>query len=164
MAESLSLNLARPDDLEELLEALLGKKIEAKRYAPGQFVSGQGVVATYHDESGVLRAAVRSDRPVVNGCGAALSMIPVGAVEDANDEKEIPSNMFDNYREVLNIMASLFNDKRQRAEHVRLKDVFFTDEMPEEVTELLAQTTHRLDVTITVAGGYGSGGLALVAR
>jgi hypothetical protein len=164
MAEAQSIQVPRPDDVEEVLSALLGKSVAAKRLPPGQTVNGAGIVGGYLDDAGVVRAVIWTERQLVTAAGGALSMIPPGAVEDANDEGVIPENMFDNYREILNIFASLFNDKRQRAEHVRLKEVTSTDALPESFVGLLESDAKRLDIAVSVAGGYGGAGLGVIVR
>ncbi len=162
MGETQKLVLPRPDDVEDLLFALLGRKIEVKRIKPGDKVPFTGGVGTYHDTGDNLRAIIYTELETVNGCGGALSMIPVGGVEDANEEREITATMRDNFREILNIMAGLFNDRRQRAEHVRFKEFYLADTEPTEVEGLIQKSGDRLDVTVTIAGGYGGKGLGIV--
>ncbi|MGC8464389.1 MAG: hypothetical protein ACP5O0_00505 [Acidimicrobiales bacterium] len=164
MSEAQSIQVPRPDDVEDVLGALLGRTVTAKRLPPGDKVHGAGVVGGYFDESGALRALIWTERQLVTAAGGALSMIPSGAVEDANDEGEIPETMFDNYREILNIFASMFNDKRQRAEHVRLKEVTSTSESADQVAAFEESASKRLDISVVVAGGYGGGGLAVIVR
>ncbi len=162
MLESQKLIVPRPDDLEDLLLALLGRKVEVKRMKPGDKVLHSGGVGTYRDAGENLRAIIYAELETVNGCGGALSMIPVGGVEDANEEREITATMKDNFREILNIMAGLFNDKRHRAEHVRFKDFYLADSEPSEIGSLIQKSGDRLDVTVTIAGGYGGKGLGVV--
>ena len=162
MGEIQRLVLPRPDDVEDLLTALLGRKIEVKRVKPGYKTPFTGGVGIYHDSDDNIRAVIYAELETVNGCGGALSMIPVGGVEDANDEHEITAAMRDNFREILNIMAGLFNDKRQRAEHVRFREFYLADSEPPEAGSLIQKDGDRLDVTVTIAGGYGGKGLGVV--
>lgn len=164
MNSALNINVPRPDDVEDILRALLGRNVVVKRAALGQKPQANGALAAYRDNEGLLRAVICAEMQAVNACGAALSMIPVGAVEDANDEGEIPPNVWDNFAEVLNILTSVFNDRRQRAEHVRLKEVVPTNDAEDELSVLLNQEGSRLDIHVQVAGGYGGGGLAVVVR
>lgn len=162
MTDTLKVVLPRPDDIEDVMSALLGRKATATRLAPGTKVEGGlGVLGSYYDEEGVLRVVVFTQYQLVNAAGALLSMIPPGAVEDANDEKEIPSNMYENFREILNIMATMFNDRRQRADHVRLKSVTTFDEAAPEALEVMQKSADRVDINVQLAG-YGGGGLTVI--
>jgi hypothetical protein len=162
MLETQRLILPRPDDVEDLLTALLGRRVDVKRVKPGDKVPCTGAIGGYRDAEGALRAVIYAELESVNACGGALSMIPVGGVEDANEEFEITATIADNFKEILNIMAGLFNDKRQRAEHVRFRDFSLASEEPEDLLSFVSQEKDRMDVTVTVSGGYGGKGIGVV--
>ncbi len=150
----------RPDDEEDLFEMLIGRKVTAKRQVDQPAPTGLGVVGVYVDDELEPAVLVYADFKLVIGAGGALSMVPVGAVEDAIDEKEIPKNLFDNFSEILNVSSSLFNDKRHNAKRVKLGSAhLFPEDTPDQVKANLIpgseQTT--LDVQLTIAGGYGGG-------
>lgn len=159
--ETHRLILPRPDDVEELLEALLGRKVEAKRLKPGEQARAGGLCGIFKDNEERLRAIIYCELETVNACGGALSLIPPAGIQDANEEGEIPLAVRDNFREILNIMAGLFNDKRQKAEHVRFRELFMSGEEPQDVSELMTKPSDRLDVSLVVAG-YGGKGFGVV--
>ncbi len=148
------------DAVENMYKTLLGRPVVVKRALLIGVPSDLGVAGVYVDGDGAEAVLVYADYKLANGAGAALSMVPVGGVEDANDEKEIPANFFDNFAEVLNVLTVLFNDRHKNAKRARLGGAYiYPDELPEAIASHFGagDEESRIDTEITIAGGYGGG-------
>ena len=148
------------DAVESMFHTLLGRNVVVKRALSIGVPSELGVVGVYEDGDGANAVLVYADYRLANGAGAALSMVPVGGVEDANDEKEIPSNFFDNFAEVLNVLTVLFNDRHKNAKRAKLGGAYmYPDDIPDGISDCFSagDEDSRIDTEITVAGGYGGG-------
>ncbi len=148
------------DAVENIFHTLLGRNVVVKRAHSVGVPSELGVVGVYVDGEAANAVVVYADYKLANGAGAALSMVPVGGVEDANDEKEIPSNFFDNFSEVLNVLTVLFNDRHKNAKRAKLGGVYiYPDDIPDGISDCfgVGDEESRIDTEITVAGGYGGG-------
>ncbi len=62
----------------------------------------------YVDSEGVLRGLIACDLACAARLGAALTQIPLGAVEDSLDAGALSDNLAENLAEVLNIAVNLF--------------------------------------------------------
>ena len=114
--------------------------------------------AIYVDDAGQLSCACVCDVGFSTSAGAALALIPAGAAAEAARTGKIPEEMFDNLREVLNIMASLFDGV-----HLRLRVVGPpATALAAPVAALVARPAARLDIELAVAG-YAGGRLSLLA-
>lgn len=153
--------LPRLDDLERLLITLLGREVRINRMRQGVTIAEPDRIGTYVDRSGALRCVVAVDRALGAGLGGALALIPPGAVEeDLADSDELPEHLADNLHEVLNVLASAFNETRERALHVRLADVVGAAEGSEAVRALFEGGAGRVDCEVIVPG-YPGGQLAI---
>lgn len=102
-------------------------------------------------------AVIVADVALAAAAGASLAMIPASAAQDAARNGNLPQNIADNFREVTNVMTSLFTSGSGRV--VRLGE-FAVGTVPEEVSLVLANPGGRLDLEIEVQG-YGKGVLSL---
>ncbi len=149
-------------DLRNLLNGLFDKPVtvreETKPVLPGRLVQ---VVGTYVDDQGALRAVMMLDLQLGCCLGAALALVPVPRVEEALGNGEVPPELGDNTREVLNIAASLFNAAEA---HLKLRAVDIAPEpVPGDVVDFLRSNPYRSDFTVDVPG-YGTGTVALLLR
>jgi hypothetical protein len=149
------------DNIENLLQALFGREVTLKRMPPGQAVKKPYLIGKYLDAQDQLRAVVVVDRPIAFGFGGALSMIPIPVVKEALNEESLPENLYDNAYEVLNVMASLFNDHRQGALHVKLREVSEGGLVDDQVSKMLGQKKNRADASVELGGGYGQGEISV---
>ena len=145
----------------ELLDGLLDRGVtaveEARPVLPGRDVR---VVASYVDDAQQVRAVVLLDLSLGTGLGAALALVPPPRVEDAVAAGEVPDDLAENTREVLNIAASLFNCGDV---HLKLADVAVAPTpVAEPTVDFLRVPRRRADLRVTVPG-YVEGVLVLVA-
>lgn len=118
-----------------------------------------GVVATYVDDGGVLRAVIGWDLAAAANIGAAVGLVPSGAAEDAVEEQYLPENLLDNLSEVSNVRASAF--QMPSNPHLRLEQTYRpAAAAPTEVTSLMYSQGQRLDLDLDVPR-YGKGRFAV---
>ncbi len=142
--------LPTPEEVANTFTHLLGKKVAAKKI-PSIDHKSPMAVGVYVTDGGVLRALAVADVAAAGSMGAALVMLPKGVVEDAIDEKKMGENLLENYREVVNIGASLFN--RSGGPRMILKDAIQSPpDLPEEIQILMTSAKSRLDLEINVEG------------
>ena len=92
--------------------------------------------------------------------GASIGLLPPGASEAAIEDRELPENLTVNAKEVLNIMASLFNV--EGAAHLKLYASYAPGEaLRPDVADWATRTGSRLDLTVEVTR-YGKGALSIV--
>ena len=110
----------------------------------------------------VLRAALPVGPRAGAPCSAApWSWCPRWSSRSTLKKDEIPDNLFENFWEVANIMASLLN--RKGVAHVALAErPVGWDRDGEDVRALLASPVRQRWFSITVPG-YGTGTLGFVA-
>jgi hypothetical protein len=153
--------LPRLDDVERLLITLLGREVRTARLRQGQTIAAPDRIACYEDRTGQLRALIAVDRSLAAGLGGALALIPPAAVaEDLAEAPALPEHLAENLYEVLNVCASLFNESREHALHVRLAMESPLAAATEEARALLAGGVGRVDCAVTVPG-YPGGELAV---
>ncbi|NLT55569.1 MAG: hypothetical protein GXX79_13615 [Actinomycetales bacterium] len=125
-------------------------------------VRDTSVLAVYVNDRIVTSAVIVLDLAAAARIGGALGMVPPGAVDDAIAEFELTEMLTDCCREVLNVLASVFNVRA--APHVRLYAMYGPgDVIPGDLTALAVVPGERLDVTLSVHG-YGEGRLSVVVR
>ena len=157
---SLAAPLPTDADVRELLDGLLDKQVTVHE-EPAPVLRGRDVrvVGSYVEDGGVLRAVALTDLALGSCLGAALALVPVPRVEEAIASGDVPPDLGENTREVLNVAASLFNGAQA---HLKLDRTWVAPEpVPEDVAAFLRGPLRRVDLSVTVPG-YGSGVLALL--
>ncbi|MDP3714529.1 MAG: hypothetical protein Q8R60_18850 [Mycobacteriales bacterium] len=147
-------------DVRGLLAGLLDKAVVVTT-APGPLLRGRDVrvVGSYVADDGALRAVALCDLSLGACLGAALALVPVPRCEEAIASGDVPPDLGENTREVLNVAASLFNTGEA---HLKLGQTWVAPEpVGDDVVALLRTSLHRVDLTVTVPG-YGEGVLALL--
>ncbi|MCA9152711.1 MAG: hypothetical protein KDA92_25580 [Planctomycetales bacterium] len=158
MSESHS--LPTPEQVNKIVIGLFGDDALVKK-ATGPIDTNNVVVAKYADSDHGLHRLVVCDLAFANNAGAALTMISPGVVADAIKAKEVPENIFDNFREVLNIFVNLFSDTARG--RLVLDGVDAPTATADEATATaLKAPVERADFEVTVPR-YGSGRLTLLA-
>ena len=141
-----------PADVSKFLTNLFGLAIKATECAPSGSVTF-GAHATYVDDDGEVRGHIVCDLPAAAMLGAALTQIPMGAVEDALESACLSDSLRENLIEVLNITVNLFPD---HCEHrFVLKEVLFAESA---IPEDKIASTHHYEITIQ---RYGACRLAI---
>jgi len=151
--------LPDPPAVASLFSTLLGSRARASG-AAALPTAGVHAVATYEDAGGRLAFVAVVDVALLSVAGAALAMIPRGAVDEAVKSGRPSSVMVENAYEVLNVMASLFNDRADATHHVKIRRLV-TGPVPPEVVTALRSRSSRADLVVTVPG-YPDGRLTFV--
>lgn len=143
-------------ELARTLTTLIGKPVAVAQGAVWA-VDKQGYVGAYEDNTGVLECLFACDLSAAASLGAALTRIPPGAADQAAKTQKLTPEMVDNAREVANVCANSFHEKRVRL----FGFVSPGAQMPGPVGTLIAKPARRLDLTVTIAG-YPQGKLSLM--
>lgn len=149
-------------EVRELLEGMLGRDVDVRTGAiPVDPRADAGaVVAVYVDRELAMRAIVVMDFALAAHVGASIALIPAATARNAIEERLLPSSLYENAYEVLNVAASLFN--HDGAPHVRLYSAYAPREaLPNDVRQWTTAFVTRLDMDTTVVG-YGSGRLSVL--
>ncbi len=154
----LATKLPDPQAIVHTLQDLFGKGIEWKKGAPPP-ASTKLFVATYVDDKGDVAAVCLCDIALAATSGAALVLIPAGAAADATRRGVLDPEMLDNFREVLNILASTFSHM-----HVRFGAITAPGEVvAATVKSIISKPSARLDIEVGITG-YARGRLSVLAR
>ncbi|KQP63299.1 hypothetical protein [Nocardioides sp. Leaf285] len=154
-------HLPGPKEVRDLLGDLVDKQVDL-RPGPPFAVSAYypASVASYVDDSLVVRAVVACDLPLSAYAGAALALVPPGAAATAIEEGRLSASIAEALGEVFNVMASLFN--APGSAHLRLyASVPAGQALPADARARTQVLGRRGDFVVDVAG-YGTGRLAVV--
>jgi hypothetical protein len=146
--------LPEPQDVKDLLIALLGKKINV---SPGPGADPKKAVsALYVDDAGSVVAATLCDMSLAAHAGAALSLIPPRVAEESVRDGVLSDNLAENFGEILNIGSQLFASVGKHVKHQGPLD-------PKAGNPPLALNglKTRLDLDVEIVGS-GSGGMSLL--
>ena len=153
--------LPTEDQVNKIVVSLFGEDTLVKKAAAPIDTKGSLVVAKYADSESSVHRLVVCDVAFANNAGAALTMMSPGIVADAIKAKEVPENIFDNFREVMNIFVNLFSDTARG--RLVLNAVDAPSTTTDEATATALKTpVERADFEITVPR-YGTGRLTLLA-
>lgn len=149
-------------EIKDLFEGLLGRAVAVTDGRPVDIGIPKPVIASYVDDDGHLRAVAVMSFGLAARSGAALALIPPGAVEVAEEDRVLPPNLFENAYEICNVLAAPFGDAM--GSHLRLQEAFApSDSVPAHLLGLAAQIAAREDVDLDITG-YGVSGLSLVVK
>jgi hypothetical protein len=150
-------------EIVELLESLIGFKPSMSEEGEMD-ISRENLtaLASFVLDDGSVKILWVCDYRSVVYIGSALAAVPPETAQDNVESKEIPDNVMENFREVLNIGASLFNDPE--LPHISLDDVILSnDEIPEEIAILVSNPSSRIDFTLQYPD-YGEGSMAILEQ
>lgn len=149
-------------ELRELLEGLVGRDVNVT-------VRGRGVdparglgatVAEYVDDQMQLVALVAAELELAAAAGSAIGLVPAKEVEASVRYKELSASQIENFGEICNVLASLFNV--DDAPHLRFTTMHVPGAaLPADVGQWVTAHVARLDLDAEVVG-YGSGALSIV--
>jgi hypothetical protein len=146
----------------DFVSAVTGRSAAATKVTPSRFgPTGEHVLGVYRDDLGRVAALVTADLAFAAVTGAALAMIPATAVKEVLSRGVMSETLFENFREVANITATILNTST--TPHLALIDAWLSDDadLPSQVWEILANPSKRREFAITV-DGYGSGNMGIV--
>lgn len=149
------------EDVRDLLHDLLGRGVAVDKAGLLELEEDEaGAAATYLTEDGGVGGLVLVDGGFVCRVGAALSMVPGVVAEESMKRNEMPDNLLDNAREVLNVFARSLNSAS--TPHLRLDDLHtLPGDLPEEVAKVLAAPEYRRDFVAQIEG-YGKARMAVM--
>jgi hypothetical protein len=147
--------------VRDSLAGLLFRDIEIAQGEPVVHSATElATTAVYVDDRTATAAVIVADLPMSAFAGAAIGLIPKGGAEAAIEDRELSPSVKENFDEVLNVLASLFNAEGEP--HVRLYQTFGLKELPPNDLIAISRTMgRRSDLKVTVAG-YGSGRLSII--
>lgn len=150
-----------PKSVRDLLGDLLDRQVEVR---PAEPLSPQDTdlttMAVYVDDTLTMRLVGVADLPFAAYAGGAIGLVPPGGAAIAVEEGSLPKSVQENFYEVLNICAALFN--ADGVPHVKLHAVHFPrEQVPAQATTLACVLGRRLDLEVDIAG-YGTGRFSFV--
>ena len=92
-------------EIKDLFEGLLGREVAVTDGRPVDIGIPKPVIASYVDDDGHLRAVGVMSFGLAARSGAALALIPPGAVEAAEEDLVLPPNLFENAYEICNVLG-----------------------------------------------------------
>ena len=149
------------DNLRAILADLLGRGVTVGKGDPIALERDTpAVIADFVSDDGPLAVLCLADLRLANSLGAALTMVPPSAVEEAVKKWQIDDTCIENFQEVANIMTRLFNS--DDTPHLRFRQVHkLPADLPEETAELLREPLARRNLDVNVED-YGAGKLAVI--
>ncbi len=119
------------------------------------------VAAVYARDDGQVAAVMLADLSFAANVGASLTMIPPATADNAVRRGALEEMLRDNFSEIANVAASLFN--RPGAPHVKLCSVLVLPVQPltAEAKALAQKPSRRIDLDVDVPQ-YDSGRVALL--
>jgi hypothetical protein len=147
--------------VQSLFAGLLGRRVVVRSSEPLRLKSvDPRTVAEYVTDDGCVQALCVCDIDLACHSGAALSMIPTGVALQGIRRHELEENLSDNFREIMNVLASLLN--ATGSPHLVFRSLFLPkQEVSDEVKSLLLEPPTRVDLEIEI-DGYGGGKATLV--
>ncbi|MCU1428223.1 MAG: CheY-like receiver [Actinomycetia bacterium] len=147
--------------IREVLTDLMGRPVKVVRTEAADLDGARpGACADYAAGRGTIGVLCVADLRLTNTLGAALTMVAPAVVEDAVAKREIDESTIDNFREVLNVLTSLFNTADTA--HVTFRDVHrMPAQLPSDTAQLLHAPKARRDFEVEVEE-YGAGVLTVL--
>jgi len=118
------------------------------------------VVGIYTNDFGTLAAIILADVPLVAWAGSAIALLPHAGAEKSVEDNLVTPGQFDNFSEILNVAASMFN--RRDTPHLKFHEAYAPREtLPEDAQKWVDFPASRIDGTLTIQG-YGGGRISVV--
>jgi hypothetical protein len=150
------------EDIRDLLMDLLGRGTAVDKVTPLILEEDQpAVIAEYRTDEGAVGAICLVDAEFAIRTAGALTMVPPAAVADSLRKGDL-SDAMENFREIVNILASLLNSPK--TSHLRLAGVhLIPGDLPDGVAALVEKPEFRRDFAVQIEG-YGNGRLSLLVN
>lgn len=110
-------------------------------------------------DAGEPAALCGADAALAASLGAALSILPVSAAQEAAKSKSLTPVMVSNIREVMNICSRLLMDSS--TPHLKLQEVYPRESLPPHAAGALSAPKTRVQFQVTVPK-YGGGVMTFV--
>ncbi|MBN2070012.1 MAG: hypothetical protein JW814_01040 [Candidatus Krumholzibacteriota bacterium] len=145
----------------DLFESLLDAKVST---GPGSAVvidpETPLAAALFTLEDGTAKAIWLSSLETIVYVGSALAVVPPETAMATVKSAEIPDNIRENFQEVMNVSASLFN--KAEGPFLKLDELFIHPEpVTEDIMMKVAGAANRVDLAIRIAD-YGEGTMSLI--
>jgi hypothetical protein len=151
-----------PKQVRDFFIGLTGRGVEISPAHPVTPGRDRAPVAVYVTDKLATGAVIACDLRLAAYVGGALGLVPLPQVEEALGVGCLSGDLADNFSEVVNILASVFNDNPE-APYLTLHKVHAAGEkLPTDLASMLGYVVRRLDLTVDIAG-YGAGRLSVVA-
>jgi len=135
--------------VSEVLADLMGRSVTVARTQAAEIAGRTGALADYQVDAGKVGVVCVADVRLANALGAALTMVAPNVVEDAVAKDSIDQPTIDNFREVVNVMTSLFNTKD--TPHLKFREVHkLPSQLPADTAMVLDAPKGRRDFDVTV--------------
>lgn len=145
--------------VSSLLGSLFGKTVTVRRgQTKALGVNGRAYVGLYVLDDETPMAAILCDVGAAAAFGCALALIHPNVAADWVKRGKLDEGVFENLKEVLNIMGGLVN--QAGLPRLRLGSVVATPPVPAAAAPLLKTPSTRLDLSVQVEG-YGPGAVSL---
>jgi CheY-like chemotaxis protein len=142
--------------VQDLLNRLLSVKVTLSEGGAQSFESLPLVAGLYAGPDNATRAIWVTDIRGACALGASLTIIPSSEVFTSLRSREIPSGIFDNLREIYNILGSLFH-REDIQQDVHLSAAHIIKKPNEKLKALMVSPgVQRLDIEIQ-SDDYGKG-------
>ncbi|MEQ6901944.1 hypothetical protein [Nocardioides sp. YIM 152588] len=154
-------HLPQPKEMRDVLTGLLGREVTLRPgtpFAPGP--DTPATVALYVDDSVRIAAVIACDLAFSAYAGGAIGLTPATGTQAAIDDGKLDDTLAENLREVLNIVASVFN--APGADHLRLHDMHPAGPPLEPWVRMHTLTLGRREDLIVDVAGYGEGQLSII--
>jgi hypothetical protein len=153
--------------IAKLFKNLLGVPVTVKEM-DDKLVHGKPDTPTYAgvyaSNYGDICAAAICSLSLAAATGACLGLIPTAQAEEWVKTRKIPADGLENFQEILNVIASAFNEAYP-GRHVRLRGLLQPGQMPpqQDIRQLLDGTVPGINMGIDI-DRYPSGRLTLRSR
>lgn len=151
------------DAVRAALADLFGRKVTVSKGTPVVVAAkSTNVVAVYATDDGKIAGVWHASLAFAASAGAALTLIPGTVAIDCVKKGKLEDQPYENFREVANVLASLFNVAGSK--HAKLVGVFRepTEAPPATAMDLMTKPKDRVDLKIDI-DGFG-GGMASIMR
>jgi hypothetical protein len=143
---------------------ILGMLFDGLAVKPGgafdQTRTGGAWFGVFVADNGNPVALCGADGNLAASFGAAFSMLPVAAAQDASKSRELTDVMKENVREIMNICTRLLMDDTSL--HLRLDQIYAVNSLPAPAAALLGAPQGRREFQLQLPK-YGGGVLTLLS-
>ncbi len=142
--------------VQVLLDNLLSVQVTLGEGTAQSFDSIPLVAGLYAGDDNVTQAIWITDIKAACALGASLTIIPPNEVFTSLRTREIPSGIFDNLREIYNVLGGLFH-REEINQNVRLTAAHIIKKPNEKLKQLMSSPgVQRVDIEIN-SEDYGKG-------
>jgi hypothetical protein len=151
-----------PETVASVLTDLLGKEVRVKLGKPFALRPGSPIIfSLFRDDQGKAATVMTCDLLLAAYTGAALALISSGVEQEVMRMRKLPDNLFENFREVVNIVGgTLFNSPA--TPHLVLCEVITSPgSLSPELKPLLHNPASWLFIDVSIED-YGNGKMTLL--